>query len=158
MAFHMCPLQKSACDFLFKIIALSLKVAQLCPTLCDPMDYSRPSSSVHGVLLARILEWVAIPFSRRSSRPKDWTQVSHIAGRVFTVWTTRKSPNNGRTKHVLYKEWMKFKSPFCRWTCLKDRKRDADAETSKWAQGEGEAGWTGRAALSSVHAVCDTDG
>ena len=46
-------------------------VAQSCPTLCDPMDCSPPGSSVHGVLQAEILEWVAIPFSRRSSRPRD---------------------------------------------------------------------------------------
>ena len=59
--------------------------AQLCPTLCDPMDYSLPGSSVHGILKARILEWVAIPFSRGSSRPKARTQISCLAGRFFTV-------------------------------------------------------------------------
>ena len=53
------------------------------------MDCSLPSSSVHGLLQARILEWAAIPFSRGSSRPRDWTQVSRIAGRLFTVWVTR---------------------------------------------------------------------
>ena len=58
-------------------------VAQLCPTLCDPMDCSPPGSSVHGILQARILEWVAIPFSRGSSQPKDLTQVSCISGRYF---------------------------------------------------------------------------
>ena len=47
------------------------EVAQSCPTLCDPMDCSLPSSSVHGILQARILEWVAISFSRGSSRPRD---------------------------------------------------------------------------------------
>ena len=47
------------------------KVAQLCPTLCDPVDYSLPGSSIHGILQARILEWVAISFSRGSSRPRD---------------------------------------------------------------------------------------
>ena len=62
---------------------LKVKVAQLCPTLCDPMDYT-----VHGVLQARILEWVAFPFSRGSSQPKDQTPVSHIAGRFFTSWAT----------------------------------------------------------------------
>ena len=61
----------------------SEKVAQLCPTLCDPMDYT-----VHGILQARILEWVAVPFSRGSSQPRDRTQVSHIAGRFFTSWAT----------------------------------------------------------------------
>ena len=60
-------------------------VAQLCPTLCDPMDYSPPGSSVRGILQARILEWVAMPSSRGSSRPRDGTQVSCIAGRFFTV-------------------------------------------------------------------------
>ena len=64
-------------------------VAQLCPTLCDPMDYSPPGSSVHGILQARILEWVAISFSRGSSQPRDWTQVSSIVGRHFNLWATR---------------------------------------------------------------------
>ena len=51
---------------------------------CDPMDHT-----VHGVLQTRILEWVAFPFSRGSSQPRDWTQVSHIAGGFFTSWATR---------------------------------------------------------------------
>ena len=60
-----------------------------CPTLCDTMDCSPPGSSVHGILQARILEWVAIPFSRGYSRPwRDQTQVCCIAGRFFTVWAT----------------------------------------------------------------------
>ena len=59
------------------------EVAQLCPTLCDPMDCSLPGFSVHGILQARILEWAAISFSRGSSRPRDWTWVSHNAGRCF---------------------------------------------------------------------------
>ena len=65
------------------------KVTQLCPTLCDPMDCSPPGSSIHGIFQARILEWVAISFSRRSSQPRDWTLVSLIIGRRFTVWATR---------------------------------------------------------------------
>ena len=60
-------------------------VAQSCPTLCDHMDYSPPGSSVHGILRARILQWVAIPFSRGSSRPRGGTQVSCIARGFFTV-------------------------------------------------------------------------
>ena len=48
--------------------------------------------TVDGILQARILEWVAIPFSRGSSQPRDWTQVSHIAGRFFTSWATRETP------------------------------------------------------------------
>ena len=53
---------------------------------CDPMDDSPPGSTVHGILLARILEWVAISFSRGSSQPRNQTQVSCIAGRFFTHW------------------------------------------------------------------------
>ena len=66
-------------------------VAKLCPTLCDPMDCSPPGSSVHGISQARILEWVAIPFSGESSQPRDWTWVSCLAGRHFTVWATREA-------------------------------------------------------------------
>ena len=61
------------------------KSLQSGPTLCDPMDCSLPGSSVHGILQARILEWVVIPFSRGSSQPRDRTLVSCIAGRFFTV-------------------------------------------------------------------------
>ena len=66
-------------------------VAQSCLTLCNPTDCRLPGSCVHGILQARILEWVAISFSRGSSWPKNWTQVSCIAGKFFTIWATRKS-------------------------------------------------------------------
>ena len=59
------------------------QVAQSGLTLCDPMDYSPPGSSVHGILQVRILEWVAISFSRGSSQPRDRTRVSCIAGGFF---------------------------------------------------------------------------
>ena len=62
-------------------------VAQLCPTLCNPMDCSSLSSSVHGTLQARILERVAFPFSRGPSQPRDQTEVCRITGRFFTIWT-----------------------------------------------------------------------
>ena len=61
-------------------------VAQSRPTLCDPMDCSPSGSSVHGIPQARILEWIAVPSFRGSSRPRDRTQVSCIAGRLFTIW------------------------------------------------------------------------
>ena len=66
-------------------------VAQSCLTLCHPMDCSLPGSSVHGIFQARILEWLAISFSRESSWPRDRTQVSSIADRRLTVWGTRES-------------------------------------------------------------------
>ena len=57
--------------------------------LCDPMDYSLQGSSVHRIYQARILEWLAISFSRGSSQPRDWTWVSCIAGRLLTGWVRR---------------------------------------------------------------------
>ena len=65
------------------------EVAQLCLALCDPMDCSLPGSSVHGIFQAIVLEWIAISFCRGSSRPRDWTRVSRIVDRRFTVWATR---------------------------------------------------------------------
>ena len=81
--------------FIEKVVALfvtSLKVGadsetesgSVCLTLCDPMDYT-----LHGILQAKILEYVAIPFSRKSCQPRGWTQVSRIAGGFFTIWDTR---------------------------------------------------------------------
>ena len=67
------------------------EVTHLCPTLCNLMDCSLPGSSVHGILQARVLEWVAISLSRGSSQPRDRTLASHIAGRRFTVWATRET-------------------------------------------------------------------
>ena len=65
---------------------MKVKVTQSYLTLCDSMDYT-----VHGILQARILEWVAFPFSKGSSQPRDQTQVSQIAGRFFTSWVTREA-------------------------------------------------------------------
>ena len=62
-------------------------------TFCDPMDCSLPGSSGHGILQARILKWVAVPFSRGSSQPRDWTQVSHISSVFFTACATREAYN-----------------------------------------------------------------
>ena len=72
------------CDefFLIDLVMLSYVqvclAAQSCSTLCDPMDCSSPGSSVHGILQAKILKWVAIPFSKGSSQPRDRTQVSCV--------------------------------------------------------------------------------
>ena len=72
-----------------------MKVAQLCPTLCDPMDYT------HGILQTGILEWVAFPFSRRSSQPRDQTKVSCIAGRSLPAESPGKPKNTGLGCHFL---------------------------------------------------------
>ena len=70
---------KTVSETLMSLVTNNLKVAQSCPTLCDPMNYT-----VHGILQARMLEWVAVAFSRGSSQPRDWTQIPCIAGRFFT--------------------------------------------------------------------------
>ena len=64
-------------------------VTQSCPTLCDPIDCSPPGSSVYGILQARIVEWVIFSYSGGSFQPRDWTQVSCIASRLFKIWATR---------------------------------------------------------------------
>ena len=66
-------------------------IAQSCPTLCNPTDCSLPSFSVHGIIQARILEWIAIPFSRGTSQPRDQFLVSCLSGRFFTIRATGKS-------------------------------------------------------------------
>ena len=85
LAYHPTP------PLFFKLIlhCILSEVPQSYPTLCDTMDCSLPGSSVHGIFQARILEWVAISFSRRSSRPRDWTWFSRIVGRCITIWATR---------------------------------------------------------------------
>ena len=75
-------------------MGLKVKVSQSCPTLCDPMDI------VHGILQARILEWVVYPFSRGSSQPRGRTQVSPIASRLFTRWATREAQNGPMEHHM----------------------------------------------------------
>ena len=73
------------------------------------MDYSLPGFSDQGILQARILEWVAIPFAKGSSQPKDQTQVPSITGRFFTVWATKEaSLHKGRCKWP----WL---APICSW-------------------------------------------
>ena len=72
-------------DSLEKEMAAHFRHSQLCLALCDPMDCSLPGSSLHGILQARVLEWVAISFSRGSSQPRDRTRVSCIPGRHFNL-------------------------------------------------------------------------
>ena len=69
--------------FTFKMCMCVCSIAQSCPTLCDPVGFSPPDFSVHGILQARILEGVVISSSRGSSQSRDWTQISRIAGRFF---------------------------------------------------------------------------
>ena len=89
------------CHFLLQCMEVKSQseVAQSCPTLSDPMDCSLPGSSVHGIFQARVLEWVAISFSRGYSRPMTWT-LPHC--RQTLIWATRE---------VHQSEWPSSKSP-----------------------------------------------
>ena len=78
----------------FQLLQELMPCGQLCPILCDSMDHSPPGSSVLGISKARVLEWIAISFSRGSSWPRDPTRVSHVsytAGEVFTHWAIREA-------------------------------------------------------------------
>ena len=83
-----CPLH------FYPIHIVKVKVAQLCLTLCDPMN-----CTVHGILQARILEWVTFPFSRGSSQPRKWSGVSCIAGGFFTKWGFREAHTYCKVTH-----------------------------------------------------------
>ena len=91
------------------------------PTLCNPMDCSPPGSSLHGISQARILEWVAISFSRGSSRSKDRTCVSCvscIAGRFFTTGPTREAPVSEYSHFILKLQCNSEEAPPEKGTCL----------------------------------------
>ena len=82
---------KSFMDFWDELFWKKVKFAQSCLTVCDHMDYSLLGFSAHGIFQERVPEWVAISFSRGSSQPRNWTQVSCIADRHFTLWATREA-------------------------------------------------------------------
>ena len=118
---------KSTWTFLFLPVCL---VAQSCPALCDPMDCSPPGSSVHRIFQARILEWVTISFSRESSQPGDWTQVSSIAGRLFTTvspgkpsWYIRQSQYIFQAKEEAWRRGLFWSLA---WECKMYEKRRED--------------------------------
>ena len=81
------------CCLAYRVIVAAAKSLESCLTLCDPIDGSPPGSSIPGILQERTLEWVTIPSSRGSSWPRDWTQVSCIAGRFVPIWAIREALN-----------------------------------------------------------------
>ena len=135
-------------------------VSQQCPTLCDPMDCSLQGSSAYEILQAGILEWVAMPSSRGSSQLRNWTQVSCIAGRFFTVWATRPAHKKNiaapiaatwmglgfvilsevrkRETNTMFHLYMKSKISY-KWTYLQDRNRLTGLE-NKFIVAKGERG------------------
>ena len=96
------------------------EVSQSCPILCDPMACSLPGSSIHGILQARLLQRVAISFSKGSSQPRDQTRVSQIGGRCFNLWATRedyckfiKSVISAQNKQMDHEHSKKFRYSSC---------------------------------------------
>ena len=87
-------------------------VTQSCLTLRKPTDCSPPGSSVHSISQARVLEWVAITFSRGSSRPRDQTQVSRMAGKFFTVWAPRKSSSEDHRSYYEHQLLSVFRATY----------------------------------------------
>ena len=104
-----------------------VKVTQWCPTLWDPMDCSPPGFAAHGILQARIPEWISIPFSRDSSWPGDGAQVSCVVGRVFTIWATREA-HTGAERPLIQYDW-----------CLCEKRRGTEIKTHRaetmWRRG-----------------------
>ena len=92
-------------DMTFTGLMYACQVAQSCLTLCDPMDCSPLGSFFHGILQARILEWVAISFSRESSQPTDWTHRSNPRLLHFLHWQGNSLPTVV-IGIVIYKEWL----------------------------------------------------
>ena len=103
------------------LIQWTSEVAQSCPTLCDPVDCSPTGSSVHGILQARILEWVEISFSRGSSWARDRTRVSHTVGRCFTFRATREalviSLAHVYCAHAVWGVFLTFRQECCLGWC-----------------------------------------
>ena len=100
------------------------EATQSCPTICDAMNCSLSGSSVHGVFQARVLEWVAVPFSRGSSRPRDWTWVSCIAGKFFTIWAIRET-DKCRCDRCAFP--LKNKNKTKTWLCFPIRPNSLDS-------------------------------
>ena len=120
-------------------------VAQSCTTLCNTADCDLPGSSVHGILQARILEWVAISFSRESSRPRDRTWVFCIAGRYFTIWATTETPTGGKegSKSRSKPDSVSF------WSCCwNDQLRLGSAKIRAWTKGLSVSNFLGHAPSS----------
>ena len=115
-------------------------VTQLCLTLCDPMDCSLPDFSVHGILQA-ILEWVAISFSRGSSRPRDRTQLFCIAGRRLNLWATRDPNSNLLHSNSLFLFFSSLNSPVSPSLLLIKKTRDWLALWSACLNPQAESLW-----------------
>ena len=124
-----------------------VKVAQSCRTLCDHMDYT-----VHRILQARILEWVAFPFSQGPSQPRDQTHVSHIASRFFTSWATREPQYtpwalSKTTEQSASNPWRLTGSVYYQMNqTAYQRNKESDKENLLWpSSSQGDKSWNRKA-------------
>ena len=121
--------------------------------VCSP-----PGFSVHGIFQARILEWVAVSFSRRPSWPRDWTQVSHIVGRCFTVWATRGGMINiiycafkKKNQSMVFNPWIQLNHEY--WVCCKLLGRENSLRYCKHQSTLWEWLFTQTSLLGSAHST-----
>ena len=110
-----------------KIACIHAKLLQSCLTLCDAMDCSPPRSSVHGILQARILEWVAIPFSGGSSQPRDGTCISFTGRGILCYWATREAADI--VNIILLIQHKTYYTAFHLWSC------QSVSSSELWEQG-----------------------
>ena len=129
--FHFVPANWNIQSSYWNLNLLSLFIisAQSCLTLCDPMDYSLPGSCIHGILQARILEWVVISFSRGSSHPRDWTHVCCvpcIGRQILYHWRPSFKEESEKVGLKLNIQKMKFmaSSPIISWPIDVETVRD----------------------------------
>ena len=117
-------------------------VTQSCLTLFDPMDCSLLGSSVHGILQARMLEWVAMPFSSGSSQPRGWTLVSYIECRFLTVWATRYL--GARPIQTKFSPWQLYHTvcAWVSWDLFCGCRCPAETSSSTQSPGAGESFFT----------------
>ena len=93
-----------------KITTVRAKLLQLCPTLCDLMNHSLPGSSVHRILQAWILEWIAVPSSRGSSQPRDWICYISCIGRWVLYHSSHHGFNKTMVQECKFRQWRKERS------------------------------------------------
>ena len=126
-----------SCCVFWIVLFVCVLVAQSFLTLCPiPWTVAHPAPPVHGVLQARILQWVAIPFSRGTSSLRVWTQVSCIAGRFFAIWTALRQ-YNGPLGHLSRFELLITFRNQVPWAVFKRCSESGEEQKTDWAQNRG---------------------
>ena len=133
-----CTIRQVFISYLFYVCCL---VAKLSLTPCNPMEYSPPGSSIHGISQAWILEWIAISFSTGSSQPRDQTCISWVGRQILSRWATQKAHDHDTPSHNSMKEcprglWSSMKRAVNRWEGSNPRLPTRGAIWSKFLRHE----------------------